>query len=84
MLEIVAVRTMLSLGVFEKIPQEGSISLADLSAATNVQDSLLERQLRMLVGTGFLDQTPEHEYVHTKFSKAYIQVPGPGNFFQFM
>lgn len=84
MLEIVAVRTMLSLGVFEKIPQTGSISLADLSAATNVQDSFLERQLRMLVGTGFLDQTPDYEYVHTKFSKAYIQVPGPGNFFQFM
>ncbi|KIW20562.1 hypothetical protein PV08_01137 [Exophiala spinifera] len=84
MLEIVAVRTMLSLGVFEKIPQAGSISLADLSAATKVQDSLLERQLRLLVGTGFLDQTPDYEYVHTKFSKAYIQVPGPGNFFQFM
>ncbi|KAK5226560.1 hypothetical protein LTR47_009017 [Exophiala xenobiotica] len=84
MLEIVALRTMLSLGVLEKIPQEGSISLADLSKATNVQDSLLERMLRMLVGTGFLDQTPEYEYVHTKFSKAYIQVPGPGYFFQFL
>ncbi len=43
-----------------------------------------ERQLRLLVGTGFLDQSSDFEYVHTKFSKAYIQVPGPGNFFQFM
>ncbi len=84
MLEIVALRTMLSLGVLGKIPDEGSISLADLSKATNVQDSLLERMLRMLVGTGFLDQTPEYEYVHTKFSRAYIQVPGPGYFFQFL
>ena len=28
--------------------------------------------------------TSNYEYVHTKFSRAYIQVPGPGNFFQFM
>ena len=82
--EVVAVRTMLSLGVLEKIPQGGSISLADLSHVTNVQDSLLERMLRMLVGTGFLDQTPNYEYKHTKFSRAYVQVPAPGNFFQFM
>ncbi|KAI1613983.1 S-adenosyl-L-methionine-dependent methyltransferase [Exophiala viscosa] len=83
-LEIVAVRTMLGLGVLKAIPLEGSISLADLSKATNVQDSLLERMLRLLVGTGFIDQTPDYEYVHTKFSRAYIPSPGPGNFFQFI
>lgn len=75
---------MQSLGVLEKIPLQGSISLADLSKATNVQDSLLERMLRLLVGTGFIDQTPDYEYVHTKFSAVYLPVPGPGNFFQFM
>ncbi|OCT50406.1 putative O-methyltransferase [Cladophialophora carrionii] len=84
MLEIVSIRTLMGLGVFEKIPVDGSISLAELSKATGVQDSLLERQLRILVGTKFIDQTPSYEYVHTKFSRAYIQVPGPGNFFQFM
>ena len=84
MLEIVATRTMLGLGVLERIPEQGSISLADLSKATNVQDSLLDRMLRLLVGTGFVDQTPDYEYKHTKFSRAYIQVPGPGHFFQFM
>ncbi|KIW70707.1 hypothetical protein PV04_02951 [Phialophora macrospora] len=84
MLEIVSIRTLMSLGVFEKIPLDGSISLAELSQVTGVQNSLLERQLRILVGTKFIDQTPTYEYVHTKFSRAYIQVPGPGNFFQFM
>jgi hypothetical protein len=41
MLEVVAVRTMLSLGVLQTIPLQGSISLEDLSKTTNVQDSLL-------------------------------------------
>jgi hypothetical protein len=74
----------MGLGVLEKIPLEGSISLSDLAKASDVQESLLERQLRLLVGTKFVEQTENYEYVHTKFSKAYIQVPGPGNFFQFM
>ena len=72
----------MSLGVLDQIPQEGSISLAELSRVTGVQDSLLERQLRMLVGTKFLEQNDDYEYVHTKFSKAYLQEPGPGNSFQ--
>lgn len=40
--------------------------------------------LRVVVGTGFLDQTRYDggDYKHTKFSAAYIQVPGPGKFFQ--
>ena len=82
--EIVAVRTMMEFDVLNAIPMPGSISLADLSAKTQVQESLLERQLRLLVGTGFLDMSDDFEYKHTKFSDAYRQVPGPGNFFQFM
>ncbi|KIX09480.1 uncharacterized protein Z518_00560 [Rhinocladiella mackenziei CBS 650.93] len=85
MIEVVAIRTLRGLGVFEKIPVEGSISLADLSKATNVQDSLLERMLRLLVGVGFVDQTADYKYGHTKFSKAYtFPVPGPGNHFQML
>ena len=84
MMEMVAVRTLLEFDVLNAIPMPGSISLADLSAKTKLEDSLLERQLRLLVGTGFLDMTENFEYKHTKFSDAYRQVPGPGNFFQFM
>lgn len=38
----------------------------------------------MLVGTKFMEQDANYGYVHTKFSRAYIQVSCPGNFFQFM
>lgn len=39
--------------------------------------------LRLMVGTGFIAQTEDFEYRHTKFSEAYRQSPGPGNWFQF-
>ena len=84
MLEIVCVRTMMGLGVLQKIPEQGSISLEELCKITGVQESFVDRQLRLLVGTKFLEQTPTYEYTHTKFSRAYIQVPGPGQYFQFM
>jgi len=41
MLELVAIRTLLSLHVLKKIPLDGSISLQELSQATGAQDSLL-------------------------------------------
>lgn len=78
MAELVALRTFIKLKVFEAIPTTGSISLAELSKATGAQDSLLERMSRILVATGFLDQTrPDGgEYMHTKFSKEYINLGG--------
>lgn len=39
--ELVAIRTFMKLKVLDAIPEEGSISLKDLSAATGVQASLL-------------------------------------------
>ncbi|KAJ4257388.1 hypothetical protein NW762_008508 [Fusarium torreyae] len=82
--ELVAIRTFMKLKVLDAIPATGSISLQDLSKATGVQDSLLERMGRVLVASGFLDQT-EHdggEYKHTKFSLAYIlDKPAPGHLF---
>ncbi|OAL33322.1 hypothetical protein AYO20_07333 [Fonsecaea nubica] len=48
MLEIVCIRTLMGLGVFEKIPVDGSISLAELSRVTGVQDSLLGTGSRLL------------------------------------
>jgi hypothetical protein len=41
MIELVAIRTLMSLHVLEKIPQDGSISLQELSEATGAQDSLI-------------------------------------------
>ncbi|RSL92312.1 hypothetical protein CEP52_013901 [Fusarium oligoseptatum] len=82
--ELVAVRTFMRLKVLDAIPASGSISLKDLSQATGVQDSLLERMGRVLVASGFLDQTDPDggEYKHTKFSLAYIlDKPAPGHLF---
>ncbi|KAF4964685.1 hypothetical protein FSARC_7392 [Fusarium sarcochroum] len=76
--ELVAIRTFMKLKVLDAIPATGSISLQDLSKATGVQDSLLERMGRVL------DQTEPDggEYKHTKFSLAYIlDKPAPGHLF---
>ncbi|KAK3682769.1 S-adenosyl-L-methionine-dependent methyltransferase [Podospora appendiculata] len=84
MAELVAIRTFIKLKVLDAIPRTGSISLEDLSKATGAQDSLLERMGRVLVASGFLDQTrPDGgEYKHTKFSLAYIlDRPAPGHLF---
>lgn len=40
-MELVAIRTLLSLKVLPKMPEHGSVSLQDLSQATGVQKSLL-------------------------------------------
>ncbi|KAF4495588.1 O-methyltransferase B [Fusarium agapanthi] len=82
--ELIAIRTFMKLKVLDAIPATGSISLQDLSRATGVQDSLLERMGRVLVSSGFLDQTEPDggEYRHTKFSLAYIlDKPAPGHLF---
>ncbi|KAH7121434.1 O-methyltransferase-domain-containing protein [Dactylonectria macrodidyma] len=84
MAELIAVRTFMKLKVLDAIPTTASISLEDLSKATGVQDSLLERMGRVLVASGFLDQTEPGggEYKHTKFSLAYIlDKPAPGHLF---
>ncbi|KAL3955314.1 hypothetical protein ACCO45_010877 [Purpureocillium lilacinum] len=75
--ELVAIRTLIKLRVFDAIPRPGAISLRDLSRATGVQESLL-------VASGFLDQTQPDggDYLHTKFSQAYLlDEPGPGHLF---
>lgn len=41
MTEIVAIKALMEFHVLEAIPLEGSISLADASKATGVQDKLL-------------------------------------------
>ncbi|KAJ6444265.1 Sterigmatocystin 8-O-methyltransferase [Purpureocillium lavendulum] len=82
--ELVAIRTFIKLKVFDAIPLEGAISLPALSEATGAQESLLERMSRVLVASGFLDQTRHDggDYLHTKFSRAYLlDEPGPGHLF---
>ncbi|KIW28518.1 uncharacterized protein PV07_08177 [Cladophialophora immunda] len=79
MAELVSVRTLLDLKVFEKMPaEEGkTISAKELSEKSGVQDVLLERLLRPLVASGFVTQSPEDgTFGSTKFSQAYTSFPG--------
>ncbi|KIX06816.1 uncharacterized protein Z518_04792 [Rhinocladiella mackenziei CBS 650.93] len=78
MAEMVSVRTLLDLKVFEKMPtEEGkTITAKELSEKTGVQDALLERLLRPLVASGFITQASDGSYGSTKFSQAYTSFPG--------
>ena len=84
MQELVAIRTLLDLKVFQAIPATGTITLSELSKSTGVQESLLERLLRLPVATAFLAQDANLAYYHTKFSAGYAAFPGPGMFFQLL
>ncbi|KAH0846140.1 O-methyltransferase [Fonsecaea pedrosoi] len=84
----------MGLGVFEKIPVDGSISLAELSRVTGVQDSLLGTGSRLLFAKARLmgvsrkndnfDSSLALNSSSRPLNMTYIQVPGPGNFFQFI
>ncbi|OAG44110.1 hypothetical protein AYO21_01567 [Fonsecaea monophora] len=79
MAELVSIRTLLDLKVFEKMPvEEGkTISAKELSEVSGVQDALLERLLRPLVASGFITQSSnDGTYGSTKFSQAYTSFPG--------
>ncbi|OAL38833.1 hypothetical protein AYO20_02039 [Fonsecaea nubica] len=79
MAELVSIRTLLDLKVFEKMPvEEGkTISARELSEVSGVQDALLERLLRPLVASGFITQSSnDGTYGSTKFSQAYTSFPG--------
>ncbi|KAL2395212.1 O-methyltransferase gsfC [Exophiala dermatitidis] len=83
-MELVALRSLMHMGVFAQIPSQGSISLSSLSQATKAEESLLERLLRILVCVGFVRQLENGEYAHTRLSRTYAAMPGPGMYFQFI
>ena len=63
--------------------EEDVVGLSELSGKTGVEDKLLERLLRVTVGTGFVvqremkgEQGGEWGYGHSKFSRAYGSYPG--------
>ena len=44
MAEMGALRMMMELKIFDKIPQQGSISYSDLAASVGAEESLLSKQ----------------------------------------
>ena len=88
MAELVSVRSLMGMKVFEALPEEEGkvMGLEELSGKTGVEGKLLERLLRVCVGTGFVVQKKlegkegegleDYGYGHSKFSRAYGTYPG--------
>jgi hypothetical protein len=81
MAELVTVRSLMGMKVFEALPDgdEEVVGLDELSEKTGVEGKLLERLLRVTVGTGFVVQKKTetgYGYGHSKFSRAYGSYPG--------
>lgn len=81
-MEIASLRTCLELKALHAIPFPGSATLREIATATGATEPLLERLLRMLVCTGFLESPAPRTYSHSRASFAYTMSPGPGQFFQ--
>jgi len=87
-LEVGVIKMLIDYKVFDSIPDEGSISVADLASKANVECSLLERFSDLLVAQGFLASPAPGEVAHTRFSKTYKTGHNSpfliGHFFDFM
>jgi len=67
-----AIRTSLSFKVFDAMPIDKPISLQDLEKSTGVQAALLDRLLRILAGSGFVQHDEQTKtYAHTALSAGY-------------
>jgi hypothetical protein len=82
MMELVTLRTLISLNVFKHFPEEGSISSTELAGKVGAEDSLLLRLLRMAASSGIIEQLLDRTFAHTKFSRAYAADIGTGIAFQ--
>ncbi|KAL7940962.1 O-methyltransferase domain-containing protein [Trichoderma barbatum] len=67
-----AIRCLIAMGAFDKIPTEGSVTLPKLAFELGVDRKLLARLMRIVSVTGPFQQVQEDEYAHTPFSKAYL------------
>ena len=75
-MEIVAIRAAIKLGVLQHLPSDGTITIEELSQKTGAQAELLQRMLRLLVGTGFINQAADGSYSHSSFSNGCLGSPG--------
>lgn len=82
MMELVTLRTLISLNAFRHLPEQGSISSQELAQKTGAEESLLLRLLRMASSAGIINHLPDKTFAHTKFSRAYAADIGTGIAFQ--
>ncbi|KAI9730840.1 MAG: hypothetical protein M1834_005558 [Cirrosporium novae-zelandiae] len=69
--EAVTIKSLMKMRVFERIPEEGSISISDLAKDIGADVSLLRRLVRLMVATGMLAQEGDC-IAHTRFSRIYV------------
>ncbi|KAL9114702.1 MAG: hypothetical protein Q9227_001380 [Pyrenula ochraceoflavens] len=77
-------RALLQLGVFENIPQKGSISSKELSEKTGADESLIIRLMRLPVLHGIFESPQLYSYAHTPYSQVYTSEGAEGDFFKLM
>ena len=75
-----AMLTLINLDVPNKVPNEGSISAADLAAAVNVDISAITRLMRSAICSGIFTETGPDVYAHNNISQAY-RLEALGGFF---
>lgn len=78
MLELVTIRSLISMNVFRSLPDQGSISSQDLSKSVGAEESLISRLLRMAVASQLINQLPDKTFTHTKYSRGYAAELGNG------
>ncbi|KAF2140454.1 uncharacterized protein K452DRAFT_359532 [Aplosporella prunicola CBS 121167] len=79
--EIPVVRVFQEWKAFDIIPEEGSISYADLAAKLNAEEALIQRFGRLLVSTNVLKRAGKDQVAHTKFSKMFTSDNSQGAYF---
>ncbi|KAL1986946.1 hypothetical protein VTN96DRAFT_5363 [Rasamsonia emersonii] len=75
-----AIRTLLAMGAFEKIPVDGTITATKLAEALNVDKELLVRLMRAVTVVGPFKEVAEEEYAHTPFSEIFLSPHARGMF----
>ncbi|KZF23410.1 S-adenosyl-L-methionine-dependent methyltransferase [Xylona heveae TC161] len=76
MVLMVALRSLMTIGVFENMPSEGSIAPAELAYRTGAEEALLIRLMRVPVSMGVFEQTPENHYARTSKTESYLGSAG--------
>ena len=75
-IRLAVIRAFIELEITLKIPEPGSVPMADIAASTGVRASLLERMFRFAFSEGvFLETSPGSDRLsHTDFSRSLLHL----------
>ena len=66
-----AVRIAMAMGVFQKLPDRGSLTVQEMAAAAHADTDLMLRVLRALASVNVLKQVDLDSYAHTSMSRIW-------------